>query len=78
MTLPRASPWAITFRALGAEKWEFSHSLYRELVPTSDHLRAIGIGRSCTNQTAPIPISRDLVDRLLISKVEHSRKQNDS
>ncbi len=27
MTLPRALPWAITFRALGAENQEFSHSL---------------------------------------------------
>ncbi len=35
MTLPRALPWAITFRALGAENQEFSHSLYREVVLTS-------------------------------------------
>jgi hypothetical protein len=27
MTLPRALPWAITFRAFGAENQEFSHTL---------------------------------------------------
>jgi hypothetical protein len=33
--LPRALPWAVTFRAFGASAQEFSHSLYREVVLTS-------------------------------------------
>ncbi len=37
MTLPRALPWAITFRALGAENQEFPHSLYLDVVSTSGH-----------------------------------------